>query len=97
MATHSSILAWEIPWTEEPGGLSSPGLLKAGQDLVTEQQQQWKNNVTLAMVLNFGCSAELLRMHLRPIISKLQEREGQCILSTPTPRPPPDDSTESQI
>ena len=26
MATHSSILAWRIPWTEEPGGLQSPGL-----------------------------------------------------------------------
>ena len=26
MATHSSILAWEIPWTEEPGGLRSMGL-----------------------------------------------------------------------
>ena len=26
MATHSSILAWEIPWTEEPGGLQSNGL-----------------------------------------------------------------------
>ena len=25
MATHSSIPAWEIPWTEEPGGLQSPG------------------------------------------------------------------------
>ena len=25
MATHSSILAWEIPWTEEPGGLHSTG------------------------------------------------------------------------
>ena len=25
MATHSSILAWEIPWTEEPGGLQSYG------------------------------------------------------------------------
>ena len=25
MATHSSILAWEIPWTEEPGGLQSQG------------------------------------------------------------------------
>ena len=24
MATHSSILAWEIPWTEEPGGLQAP-------------------------------------------------------------------------
>ena len=25
MATHSSVLAWEIPWTEEPGGLQSTG------------------------------------------------------------------------
>ena len=29
MATHSSILAWKIPWTEEPGGLQSMGSLKA--------------------------------------------------------------------
>ena len=28
MATHSSILAWEIPWTEEPGGLQSMGVTK---------------------------------------------------------------------
>ena len=32
MATHSSILAWEIPWTEEPGGLPSPGLQTVGYD-----------------------------------------------------------------
>ena len=30
MATHSSILAWTIPWTEEPGGLQSMGLQSAG-------------------------------------------------------------------
>ena len=29
MATHSSILAWEIPWTEEPGGLQSVGSQKS--------------------------------------------------------------------
>ena len=29
MATYSSILAWEIPWTEEPGGLQSMGLQKS--------------------------------------------------------------------
>ena len=28
MATHSSILAWRIPWTEEPGGLQSMGVAK---------------------------------------------------------------------
>ena len=36
MATHSSILAWEIPWTEDPGGLQSMGLQKVGHDLVPE-------------------------------------------------------------
>ena len=30
MATHSSILAWEIPWTEEPDGLQSMGLQELG-------------------------------------------------------------------
>ena len=40
MATHSSILAWEIPWTEEPGRLQSIGSQKVGHDLGTEQQQQ---------------------------------------------------------
>ena len=32
MATHSNILAWEIPWTEEPGRLQSVGLQRAGHD-----------------------------------------------------------------
>ena len=39
MATHSSILAWEIPWTEEPGRLQSMGLQRVGHDLATKQQQ----------------------------------------------------------
>ena len=32
MATHSSILAWEIPWTGEPGGLQSMGLQRVGHN-----------------------------------------------------------------
>ena len=36
MATHSSILAWEISWTEEPGGLQSMGLQKVSHDLMPE-------------------------------------------------------------
>ena len=32
MATHSSILAWEIPWTKEPGGLQSKRLQRAGHN-----------------------------------------------------------------
>ena len=40
MATHSRILAWEVQWTKEPGGLQSMGSQRVGQNLVTEQQQQ---------------------------------------------------------
>ena len=32
IATHSSILAWKIPWTEEPSGLQSMGLQRVGDD-----------------------------------------------------------------
>ena len=32
MATHSSILAWRIPWTEEPGGLQFMGSERGGHD-----------------------------------------------------------------
>ena len=35
MATHSSILAWEIPWAEEPGGLQSRESQRGGHDIAT--------------------------------------------------------------
>ena len=38
MAPHSSTLAWQIPWTEEPGGLQSMGSLRVGHDRAAEQQ-----------------------------------------------------------
>ena len=43
MATHSSSLAWEIPWTEKPGGLQSLRSQRVRQDRETEQQQQCKD------------------------------------------------------
>ena len=42
MATYSSILAWEIPWTEESGGLQSMGLQRVGYNLLTKQQEECK-------------------------------------------------------
>ena len=39
MATHSSIPAWEIPWTEEPGRLWSMGSQRVKYNLATKQQQ----------------------------------------------------------
>ena len=45
METHSSILAWRTPWTEEPGRLTVHGVTRVGHSLVTEppyvQQQGW--------------------------------------------------------
>ena len=40
MATPSSILAWRIPWTEEPGGLQSMGSRRVGHDSAQHTQSQ---------------------------------------------------------
>ena len=40
MATLSHILAWRIPWTEEPDRVQSTGSQRVGHDLATKQQQQ---------------------------------------------------------
>ena len=53
MATHSSILAWKIPWTEETGGLQSTGSQRIGHDCVTKWQQYLKTSqIRLVVVLN---------------------------------------------
>ena len=61
MATHSNILAWEIPWTEEPGGLQSIQLQKSWQDLAT------KTTIT--------CQVKLSKGHLR-VSSCLIQKPG---------------------
>ena len=40
IATHSSILAWELPWTEESAGLQSMGSQRVRHNLATKQQQK---------------------------------------------------------
>ena len=47
MATHSSILAWRIPWTEEPGRLQSVGSQMVGHDLVTDTLQRIREKGTV--------------------------------------------------
>ena len=46
MTTHFSILAWRIPWSEEPGGLQSIGLQTAGHNLVTKPPPKMKKAIT---------------------------------------------------
>ena len=45
MATHSSILAWKIPWTEESGGLQPTGSQRVRRDLATEHHHTYKNTL----------------------------------------------------
>ena len=68
METHFSILAWKIPWTEEPGGLQSMGLQRVGHDWVSEHivydhkvakdgealysQQKQDQELTVAQIMN---------------------------------------------
>ena len=42
MVTHSSILAWKIPWTEEPGGLQSTGSQRVGHDCARTHMDIYK-------------------------------------------------------
>ena len=42
MATHSNILAWKVPWTEEPGGLQSMGSQRIGHDGATEHTHAYE-------------------------------------------------------
>ena len=51
MATHSIILAWKIPWTEEPGGLQSMGSQRAGHDWAT-------NTLELSTCYTLGTSGD---------------------------------------
>ena len=62
VATHSSFPAWEIPWTEEPGGLQSMELHRVGHDLGTKQQQQMGPMLAqqyTCIYLFIGCATRL--------------------------------------
>ena len=47
MVTHSSILAWKIPWTEEPGGLQSMWSRRVRHNLETKEQPPQRSNWAL--------------------------------------------------
>ena len=56
MATYSSILAWEILWTQEPDGLQSMGLQRVIYNLATKQQQQ-QHSIVYTYQNVFICSS----------------------------------------
>ena len=62
MVTYSSILAWEIPWTEEPGRLQSMGSQRVGHNSTTRQQATTTNRleeIQLFYALLCGLAATL--------------------------------------
>ena len=69
MATHSSILAWKIPWTEEPGGLQSMGSHRVGHDLEIEHPYMHMRHLSRSSLLCFSSlflpmEVQLLQHHL---------------------------------
>ena len=52
ITTHSSILAWEISWTEEPGGLQSLELQRVGHNLATEHAEQCYDSIATLTLLS---------------------------------------------
>ena len=78
MATHSSILAWKIPWTEEPGGLQSMGAWRVGHDRATEHA------VMVILFLIFWEPSILFSSGYTNLQSHLTVKEGS-FFSTPSP------------
>ena len=75
MATHSSILAWKILWTKEPGGLQFMGLQRVGHNLVTEHARTtkgecivWRKTKPSTLIL----LAFLWHMRVRPRYNFIQ-------------------------
>ena len=71
MATHSNILAWRIPWTEEPGGLKSMGSQTVKHDRVTRHIYNTKSNIykdVLAIQKNSKVLSTLLLFYVKNIL-----------------------------
>ena len=79
MAAHASILAWEIPWTEEPGGLQSRGSQKSWT-----WATKWNNKSVV------GCRTVTVlhhSLHLSPLPRDLAARPSNSGIHFPTPAP----------
>ena len=77
MATHSSIPAWKIPWTEEPGRLQSMGLQRVGHNWVTSiLLYEWLDYVVLKMKM-LHWAIPLLHRSLRQCCSCLWQPKSQ--------------------
>ena len=73
MATHSNILAWKIPWTEEPDGLQSMGSPRVRHNLATEQQQQPLREVKTLLFAHTFFYAAMATLYMDPLMGYLEK------------------------
>ena len=74
MTTHSSILAWRIPWTEEPGGLQSTGSQTATHNGQTKHAQiKYKRGFIFTYITIFSCTilVKTFRSEVNTILSSI--------------------------
>ena len=76
MAIHSSILAWEAPWTEEPGRLQSIGSQRVGYDLATKQKQQY---ISMSYNLVHSKISETVYQYLPKSDQREKKRDAEMI------------------
>ena len=101
MATHSSTLAWEIPWTEEPGRLQSMGSQRVGHILVTKPPPPLFNKLTLSSVFSYIVTGDIrgnikFYDHTLSIVNWYSHFKLSCIRSlsfSKTPAVPPAENT----
>ena len=85
MATHSSILAWEISWTEEPGGLQSMGSQRVGHDWATHYLSISWPKLCLNVLFTGGQFMPLSCPVTWEVIPQFSTGRGmKCLLSDPT-------------
>ena len=80
MASHSSILAWEISWTEEPDGLQSKGLQRVGHDSATKKRAHtWDRKVSpLGQQLRCPWSVPQWPLYGKPPLPRAEQAFGDC-------------------
>ena len=74
MATYSSILAWEIPWTEEPDRLQSMGLQRIGHNLATEHKKLCDTNKAWRDDSEFS-NLRMHQNHLKGLLKQIPEHQ----------------------
>ena len=85
IATHSSILAWRIPWTEEPGGQQSMGLQRVRHDLGAKTATTTQNVFCKEGVREFESFFKSLEKKRLPSFLRVFKGRGTFFSLTPSP------------